>query len=338
MLLCRSLGTSLHAGVPILKAIQTAARKTSDGRLSKVLDDIIEDIKSGDTFTDAIDAHGRYFPDLFVDMVSVAEQTGSLPEVLHALSEHFDNNLRLRGEFLSQILWPAVQLVAAILVIALLIYVLGILEDPGVGVSLDILGWGLTGADGAIKWLLGWVFGAIGLWIVYRVIHSSVTGRKQFHRALMQVPVIRGCLRDFAIARFSWAFALTQTSGMSIDDSLDASLQATSNGAFEAAADQIVDDVMQGEQLSDALNRSQLFPDEFISIVHVSEMSGTVPEALQRLNPQFEEQARRSLKVLTTLAAWAVWATVAMFVVYVIFTVALWYRDLLQGFIDNPLG
>ena len=337
-LLCRSLGVGLQAGVPVVKAITTSSRKSSDRRLRAVMEEVVDDIKSGETLTAAIDAHEQYFPDLFVDMISVAEQTGTLPEVLLSLSEHYENNIRLRKEFVSQITWPAIQLVAAILVIALLIFILGIISDQGSGVDLDILGWGLLGASGAVKWLLGWVAAAFLGWFTYRMVSTSIVGRKVIHRFLMNIPVVGNCLRNFAIARFSWAFHLTQSSGMPIDDSLDASLTATSNGAFDAAAPSIVADVMAGETLSDALQNSNLFPDEFINIVHVSETSGTVPEALDRLSPQFEEDARRSLKALTTVAAWGVWLCVAGFIIYVIFKIILWYRGLLDSFIQNPLG
>lgn len=337
-LLCRSLGVSLGAGVPVVKAIQTALRKSSDRRLRAVMEEVVGDIQSGATLTDALEEHEQYFPDLYVDMISVAEQTGTLPEVLVSLSEHYENNIRLRKDFVGQIMWPMIQLVAAILVIALLIYVLGIIADQGGGLSLDILGWGLLGASGAIKWLLGWVVGAFLLWFGYRMAANSILGRKVIHRFLMNIPVIGSCLRNFAIARFSWAFHLTQSAGMPIDDSLDASLRATSNGAFDAAAPTIISDIMEGETLSDALNRSRLFPDEFINIVHVSETSGTVPEALERLSPQFEEDARRSLKTLTSLAGWLVWLIVAGFIIFVIFKIILWYRGLLDSFIQNPLG
>jgi type IV pilus assembly protein PilC len=339
-LLSRSLGVSLQAGVPVVKAIDTSGRKSSDGRLRRVLQEIVDDIKSGSTFTEAIDAHGVYFPDLFVDMASVAEQTGSLPEVLLSLSEHYENNLRLRKDFISQILWPVIQLVAAILVIAMLIYVLGWISDRGgtEGVDIDILGWGLLGAKGATLWLLGWVAAVIVGWFGYKVVTTSLAGRQLVHRTLLQIPVVGTCLRNFGIARFSWALHLTQSAGMPIDDSLDASLRATANGAFDAAAPDVNRDILQGETLSDALNNTRLFPEEFINIVHVSETSGTVPEALHRLSPQFEEDARRSLKTLTMVAAWLVWLTVAGFIVYVIFKIVLWYTGLLNSFRQNPLG
>ncbi|MEZ6068525.1 MAG: type II secretion system F family protein [Planctomycetaceae bacterium] len=123
---------------------------------------------------------------------------------------------------------------------------------------------------------------------------------------------------------------------MPIDDSLDASLSATGNGRFEAATPRMLDDIMAGETLSDTLHRSDLFPEEFINIVEVAETSGTVPEALNRLSPQFEEDARRSLKTLATLAGWLVWLIVAGFIVYVIFKIAFWYINLISMGAQDP--
>jgi type IV pilus assembly protein PilC len=334
-LVTRSLGTSLAAGVPIVKSIDTQARKTSDAALRDVLEKVVDDIKAGSTLTDALESHGEYFPDLFIDMVAVGEQAGALPEVLTSLSNHYENNLRLRKDFLSQITWPLIQLVAAINIIGLLIYVLGWIGESG-GLKIDILGFGLLGTSGVLTWYGLWIGGAILLWFAYRLLRTSLSGKKMVHQALLQVPVIGGCLRSFAIARFSWAFHLTQSAGMPIDDSLDASLSATANGAFEAAAPRIIDDIMQGDTLSDALNQSQLFPEEFINIVHVAETSGTVPEQLERLSPQIEEDARRSLRTLTMLAGWLVWMIVAGFIIYVILKIMMWYTGLIQAGAQDP--
>lgn len=337
-LMCRSVGVGLEAGVPVVKAIETATRKSSDGRLRRVMAEVVDDIKAGESLTDALDVHGAYFPDLFVDMISVGEQTGTLPEVLLALADHYENNIRLWKEFLSQITWPVIQLLAAINIIALLIYILGWIGDGGGLLSTDILGFGLVGASGVFKWYLGWIIGSVVLWFAYRLLTTSLAGKKALHQTLLAVPVVGGCLRSFAIARFSWAFHLTQSAGMPIDDSLDASLRATANGVFEAASRSVIADVLKGETLSDALAGARLFPEEFINIVHVSETSGTVPEALHRLSPQFEEQARRSLKLLTTVAGFVVWALVAAFIIFLIFRIVLWYTGLIHSVLQNPLG
>lgn len=333
---CRSLGTSLHAGIDLRKSITTAARRSS-GAMHTALREIDRELQSGNDFTSAIETRSRYFPNLFADVVHIGEQTGSLPEALLALSEHYENNVKLRKEFLSQITMPIVQLLVAIFVIAGLIFLLGII-GASTGSPFDILGWGLMGASGALTWLGGWAMVIVASYVIYKLVTQSLGGRAAVHRMLLGIPVVGRCLQDFAIARFSWAFYLTQNAGMPIDDSLESSLRATSNGAFIAATDHMVREIRSGETLTDSFISSQLFPVEFIQTVDVAETSGTVPEALHRLSPQFEENARRSLKALATTASWVCWFGVAAFVIYIVISIVMWYLSQLQGALDMANG
>lgn len=125
---------------------------------------------------------------------------------------------------------------------------------------------------------------------------------------------------------------------MPIEDSLDASLKATSNGAYQAARPRVVSDVMAGETLTAALANTDLFPEEFMHIVDVAETSGTVPEALDRLSPQLEEQARRSLSALATALGWLIWLAVAGFIVFVIFSLAFFYLGLIDAATREAMG
>lgn len=331
---CRSLSTMLHSGVPVVKAFENVTRKARDARLRWVFEHVTLQLSAGDDITTALRAHGNYFPDLMLDMIAIAEETGALPEVLASLADHYENTLRLRREFLAQITFPLIQFTAAILVIAGLIWLLGILP----GEPLDVLGFGLLGASGAMKWLGGWAIFLASLFVVYKLITTSLQGKAVVHSILLNVPIIGKCMRDFAVARFSWSYHLTQQAGMPIDASLEASLRATANGAFVAASPLIVRDIMNGESLTTALTNCDLFPDEFLQIVDTAETSGTVPEALHRLSPQFEEQARRSMRGLAIAAGWLIWMCVAGFIIFLIFRIILWYVGLLNSFADEALG
>ena len=75
---------------------------------------------------------------------------------------------------------------------------------------------------------------------------------------------------------------------------------------------------------------SKLFPLEFEQMVQVAETSGTVPEMLQHLSPQFEESARRSLRGLAMAVGWGVWALVAGFIIFAIFSLAGFYINMLN--------
>lgn len=331
--LSRNVGTALYSGVPVVRCFEMAAGKSS-GRLRTVLLDVVSELKSGSDIASAIDNHSHAFPPLFRDMVRTGEEAGALPEVLKSLAKHYEANVRLRKEFVSQIALPVVQLVIAVLIVAALIFLLGYIGSL-TGQTFDILGWGLLGASGAALWLGGWVMGIAAAVIVWKLLNATLAGKKILHQFLMALPVVGHCLRSFAIARFSWAFALTQQAGMDVVHSLKSSLRATSNGVFIAATDQIVDDVKNGESLTDALRNSRLFPVEYIETCLVAETSGTVPEALDRLSPQFEDDARRSLQTLSATLGWVIWLAVAAFIITIIFTIAIRYIGLINSVLQD---
>lgn len=326
---CRSLGTMIESGVSVLKACELATDKISDRRAQDALANVSRELRLGSDVESAMRAQGDRFPELMIDMIAVAEQTGALPEVLLSLAEHYENNLRLRKEFLTAITWPVVQLAAAIGIIGLLILVLGWIGESR-GQTVDVLGWGLTGTTGAITWFVGVGLVALGLFVAFRMAARSLKSRKMIDPLLLRVPVLGHCMRSFAIARFSWAFALTQQSGMNLRPSIESSLRATGNGAFLDATRPIWNRLKAGDPLSIALADTRLFPRDYLHIVEVSETSGTVPEALARLSGQFEDQARRSLNTLVATLSWGVWGIVAVFIIFVIFSIALWYVGMLN--------
>lgn len=334
---CRSLATSLRAGIAVVKAFELAINKSGDSRLRSVMKDVARQIRSGSDIASACRAHEGLWPDLFLNMVEVAERTGSLPEVLRSLADHYENNLRLQRDFRSRMVLPTVQLTAAVVIVAFLMWLLG---DIKLG---DITGkfeqkeiplfsfFGLSGRGGAASWLVGWGVGVSALFVCWQIAKRSAGLRATAHRFLLGIPVVGECLRSFAIARFSWAFSLTQEAGLSVTESLEASLAATDNAAFQSVTPQINEDIMNGEELAEAMSRTRLFPEDFIQIVHVGETSGTVPETLARLSPEFEDQARRSLKSLTSAIAWTIWLCVALFVGWVVIQFALAYRTLIDS-------
>jgi type IV pilus assembly protein PilC len=326
VIVCRNLATMVDAGISIGKAFDLAAQKSGDPRCRRAMLAIAADLRRGLDVTEAMRARGLEFPEVMVELVGVAEQTGTLPEVLRSLAGHFENSLRLRRTFYSAIAWPAFQLVAAILVVALMLYILGIIADMHPGSKpVDILGLGLYGAKGALTWLtatFGTIFGGI---LAGFLIRRSLMGQRIFDSLLLQIPVLGFCLRSFAIARFSWSFALTQQAGMSIEPSLASSFKATSNGAFLRAAPYVWAAVREGDTLHDALAETRLFPVDFLHIIDVAETTGTVPETLERIGPELEAQARRALEALASALAWLIWCLVATFIIFLIFRIAMFY-------------
>ena len=328
--LCRSMSTMLHSGVPIVKVVATVARNVSGPSCQRRMLAVTEKLKMGEDVRSAFASQEGYFPDLFIDMVAVADETGSLPEVLKSLADHYENLLRLRRDFLGQIALPILQLIMAIFIITFVIFVMGAIAESRGGIPVDVFGWGLTGTKGAAIFFCGSFGSCFLLFLAYLFLVRGLRQQKALHTIFLKVPVLGPCLRAFAIARFSWALALTQQAGMRIVPSLESSLKATANYAFIGATPRLCGLIKQGEDLSTAINDSGLFTVEFEQMVSVAEASGTVPETLEHLSPQFEESARRSLRALAIAFGWVVWALVATFIIIAIFSLANFYIGMLN--------
>lgn len=317
----RSMARMMEAGVEIRKSLQTSSRQSSDSRLASSVERIQKSIASGLSLADSLNEEGELYPALFRDLVNVGELTGTAPEVFASLAKYYDARVEQVREFRSQISWPVIQLLIALGIIGLLIFITGLLPKMSEGKPLDIVGLGLHGSSGAVIWFLMWLAGGACGFVVWKLIANSPVAQTALHPVLLRIPVIGRCMQSFAISRFSWCFALTQQAGMSIRPSLECSLKATANGAYIAAEPLIWSELKDGETLTDALSASHLFPLEYLQVVGTAEETGTVPEQLDRLSHLFDDEARRAMRRLTAFWSGAIWLAVVILIIFFIFRI-----------------
>lgn len=330
---CRSMSRMLEAGVEIQKSLKTSAAHSPDPRLPDAVKLVLKDVKKGDDLTTSFSHQSERFPELLLDLLNVGEQTGALPEVFASLAEYYEAHIRRVKEFRSQIAWPVTQLAAAILIIGGLIYLLGIIgsSNPGQPAE-DVLGLGLVGTRGAVTWFSLTLGTTFFVWFGYTLAVRNAAGRKALHPFLLQVPAVGHCMKAFAIARFSWCFALTQQAGMPLKPSIESALRATGNGAFVQCTPLVWSKLKEGDTLTEALSSTGLFPEDYLQFVDTAEQTGTVPETLYRMSHHFDEDAQRSLNALTAVISRVVWLLVACFIGYIVISFFMRYVALLNSF------
>ncbi|HLE02707.1 MAG TPA: type II secretion system F family protein, partial [Dehalococcoidia bacterium] len=116
----RGLANLLGAGiseVPSLKMLQAQ----SSGPFGRVLNRVIEDISRGDSFSQALARHPQVFSTLYLRLIQVGEEIGSLPLVLRQLEVHLEREretaIRVRGA----LGYPAFIAVLAVGVVVILV-------------------------------------------------------------------------------------------------------------------------------------------------------------------------------------------------------------------------
>ncbi|MFO0948476.1 MAG: type II secretion system F family protein [Planctomycetota bacterium] len=329
---CRSVASSMSAGVPFVKSLKITSRR-APAPIRSVSQRILAELESGADVEEAIGACDDVFPPLFLSLTAVASHTGHLPETLRHLEKYFRFQLQLRRKFLQQIFWPVFQLVAAIFIIALVIFVLGMIDDIQGGNSVDLLGLGLKGPKGAIVWLIG-CFGTFGVgYVTYHALRNSLGQAPAVDRWLLKIPKLGPCLKTLALSRTAFAMNLTMDSGMSVLKAVPLSLSAADNGYVESLGPRMVEAIEEGASLHDAFAEHDVFTEEFLEVLATSEVSGSVPEAMGQLSDQLNEEAEHQLALLNTALGWLVWCCVAGIIIFFIFRIFLNYVRLINSFL-----
>src|SRR4051812_7082944 len=294
--LCRSLRHYLGAGLSLVDVFRQQAKR-GPARLRDIAGGIARELEAGNDLEHALNRYREQFPPLLLALASVGEQSGNLPEVFGELEKYFRLQQQLRRQFWGQISWPLIQFVVGVFVLAGMLFVLGMFNS-----TYDPLGLGLTGTSGAL-WFLAIVWGSVGLLVgLYFFLTRSLRGKAKVDALLLRLPVGGPCLEALALHRLCLALRLTMQTALPIAQALRLSLRATGNEAFVARTDAVVGAVRRGEELTAALDRSRLLPEDFRNILANAEEGGRVAEVLAHQAEHYEEEARRRLSVLTQVA------------------------------------
>lgn len=325
---CRTLRHGLDVGLDPVRVFRQQA-KSGPGSLRPVADRIADRLATGDSLEDALKPEAGRFPPLFVQLVAVGEQTGRLPDVFRELEDHFTAVKEARKALLTALIWPCIMYVGAILIIAFMLLVLGML-----GSNVDPLGFGLVGTKGAVVWLV--IAGSFTATVLgtLAMVGGSQRARSKAEAALLNAPVLGDCFRAFALSRFCSSFHMTAEAGLRADRCLRFSLNATANEAYQKQADYAAKAARKGEDVPGVLAACgpRLFPEAFVSEVQVGEDSGRLAEVLKKQAEFFREEARRKLKVLAQVIGGGVYAMVAIMVIVLIFKLAFFYLGMIDQF------
>lgn len=331
--LCRTIRNYMGAGLTLHDVFKQQAKKGFPA-MRPVAGPIAEELARGEDLETALAAHADRFPPLFISMASVGEQTGTLPEVCAQLEKYFRLQMTLWRTFMMHIIWPVFQLCAGIFVITGMILILGMLAPSG-SAPFDPLGLGLTGTTGAMIFLFG-SFGLIALSVILFFLLRHLFSRQGTMDALLLcIPAVGPCMRALAMARFCLGLRLTLDTSLPITKAVGLSLRATGNGAFQASQDKMIEGLKRGDELTAVFSQTNLFPEEFLSILAVAEESGRLTEVLAQQAEHYQDEAARRLVILTHVAGWCVWAMVAILIIMVIFRIALTYIGMLDP--DHPM-
>jgi type IV pilus assembly protein PilC len=301
----RQLSAFVRAGIPLIEALEVIEEETDDKVLREVLIGVRDSLIVGETFSDALRPYESLFPKFYVDMVSAAELTGSLDDVLAELAGYIKRDLEARNKIKSALVYPLIILVMAIATVTVLAtFVLPRFKTffEGFDATLPLPTRMLIGFTDFIT--ADWLYIIVGLALLIAIpmmLVRTSRGRRSKDKLLLRLPVIGQIILFAIIERFCRLLATMMRAGVPLPEAMGVLGDSTKNVIFKEGLDDVHDAMMRGEGLAQPMGATGLFPGAVIQMVKVGENTGTLNEQLTVGSDYYGEELEYKMERLTSL-------------------------------------
>jgi len=296
MLFSIELVALLEAGLNLVEALQTLSEKDSKGDRQAVLAGILEAIRRGEPFSQAVAGFPQHFPALYVATLKASERTGDVREALTRYVTYQEELDRVRKKIVSASIYPAILLFVGTLVLAFLMFYVvprfaRVYED--ISGTLPFFSAMLIAFGSSIE-RHGWLIGLAGVTAIALVVYgaSRASVRAWANDRLWRIPAVGEQMKVFQLARLYRMIGMLLRAGIPavaaltmVRGLLTAHLQPQLARATVA--------VEQGQSMSVAFGAAGLATPVAARMMVVGERSGDMGEMMHRIARFHDEEISR---------------------------------------------
>lgn len=303
IILCLHLEQLSRAGVPIHEAIADVRDSTESHKLRDIMTDVLEKVKTGSTFSEALSNYPRVFNEIFIGLMAAGEKNGNLTESFLNMSEHMKWTGDLRRKVKKAVRYPLVLLVVMSLVIAILMVavvpkLLKFITDQGFAVPWHTKALIFVSEAFQSHWYL--IMGVpVLLFIVVSALYRTMEPVAYWIDGIMlKIPVIGSTIRKIDLARFTHFFSVMFKSGINIPDALVAARNVVKNRVIRESVEMVHRSIVEGNNLTSSLRISNQFPTLVVRMFKVGEDSGNMNEAMSNIKFFYDREVNDSVDAM----------------------------------------
>ena len=326
--LVRNLATTIKSGLTMVESLDIFIADTEKKILKNVLIRVQSNLKNGKSLPESFADDKKYFPPVFMGMLKAGEYSGQLDRSLDELGRYLTKEYNLVKKVKSALTYPAVLLVASLLVVGLLlIFVLPRLTKifQTSGVELPLLTKFFIVVSGFLSQHLFFdgIFFAGVVWF-FTGFRATDFGRRVFYQIFSHVPVAKDLIKKVLLVRFTRTFGNLIGGGISVVEALELAADAVGNYVYKAVIMEGAEGIKNGISLSETFAKyPALFPKVLTSLLSVGEKTGSLASILINFSDFYEEDVDNKLKDLTALLEPLLLLLMGLFVGAIAFSVLL---------------
>lgn len=332
----RQMATLLGAGLALDDALNTVSEQTEQPQLTGAFAKIREYVVQGGTLHEALSAHRQIFPALFINMIQVGEDSGTLDRTMYRLADFLESQARMRARIQAALAYPLLMSFVGTGVLAFL-FVFVIPKITSMLTELDrALPWPTLLLITLTDFLASWWW-LLGLLLVLTLIalkryRDTELGRKRVDSLILKTPLFGRLQLLIVTARFARTLGTLLESGVPLLKALDIARNLLTNQILNQAIETVTLRVQEGGSLAVALKETSVFPPMLAQLTAAGEKSGKLEEMLFRVADTYEHQTDLSMTGMLSLLEPLMILLMGGIVGFVVLAILLPIFEASQGF------
>lgn len=306
MLFARNLEVMIRSGMQVLDSLEILKKQSKSKAFSKMVDQIIQDVKNGHFLASGLERYRNAFGDFFINLVRVGETSGTLSENLKYLAEELAKKDELNKKIRGAMAYPIIILIATLGITAILAFVifpkiLPVLKSINVALPLTTVIF-INFSEFMLRYGV-YLFSAFGVLLITFFICLKIPKFRYFwHEAILKIPIINSMSQNINMINFSRTMGILLKAGVIIVEALEITARTLDNLVYRAEIQKVAEGVRRGEPLSKYLSiDSKLFPIIFSQMITVGENTGKLDESMLFLANFYESELDQATKTMSNV-------------------------------------
>jgi len=305
-LFTRQMATMMKAGVPLLQSFDIVGRGNPNPSVTKLLNEIRQDVETGTSLSTAFRRHPVYFDDLYCNLVEAGESAGILEALLDRLATYMEKTEAIKSKIKSALMYPISVIVVAFIVVTLImVFVIPAFKEVFSSFGADLpaptmIVIGMSEFFVAYWWLIFGVLGG-GIYFFLQAWKRSPKIQGFMDRALLKAPVFGALIDKSCVARWTRTLSTMFAAGVPLVEALDSVGGASGNILYKEATEKIQTAVSTGTSLAVAMTDANVFPSMVLQMCAIGEESGAIDHMLSKAADFYEAEVDEMVAGLSSL-------------------------------------
>jgi len=302
----RQLATMMSSGVPLLQAFDIVGRGNANASVTKLLNDVRNDVESGTALASAFRKHPMYFNNLYCNLVEAGEAAGILEGLLDRLATYMEKTENIKSKIKSALMYPTSVIIVTFVVVAvIMIFVIPVFKEVFTSFGADLPGPTLFVMGISEFFVAYWylIFGSIGggFYFFIQAWKRNENLQRFMDRTLLKLPVFGALIDKSCVARWTRTLSTMFAAGVPLVESLDSVGGASGNYVYFSATGKIQKEVSTGTSLTAAMTNANVFPNMVLQMCAIGEESGAIDHMLGKAADFYEAEVDEMVAGLSSL-------------------------------------